>query len=189
MLRQYKCVCIKTRKSSECDCKICTLADVLLRRWHGARHGWRTSWRKAADGSLYRPPPCACSICACPQRYQAYMQVSHSIHKMMKVLMPCGKVEYPPYMLEGNPFRFYDGRCCYNNCPKKPTAARARILNIEAPPICGWANVFGEFCTLEANDQPFSWQVIQTPKGMPTAYHQHTHSVCCVYASRYGKLD
>lgn len=76
LLRQYKCACIKQRNASECDCKICTLVDVFLRRWHGARHGWRTSWRKAADGSLFRPPPCTCFICSDPERSAAHMQVS-----------------------------------------------------------------------------------------------------------------
>lgn len=32
LLRQYKCVCIRKRNASECDCKICSLVDVLLRR-------------------------------------------------------------------------------------------------------------------------------------------------------------
>lgn len=75
LLKKYKCECIKKRKSSECDCKICTLMDLLLRRWHSARHGWRTSWRKAADGTLQRPPPCQCSICSDDKQSAAYMQV------------------------------------------------------------------------------------------------------------------
>eukprot|EP00966_Prymnesium_polylepis_P321321 7377631-Prymnesium_polylepis.1 len=79
-------------RQSVCDCKICTLVDVLLRRWHGARHGWRTSWRKAADGSLYRPPPCTCFICSDPTRWVAYMAMSQSVHKMMRALLPCGKM-------------------------------------------------------------------------------------------------
>mmetsp|Transcript_25121 Transcript_25121/g.84672 ORF Transcript_25121/g.84672 Transcript_25121/m.84672 type:complete len:446 (+) Transcript_25121:833-2170(+) len=76
LLRRYKCVCIKQRKATDCDCTICTLADVLLRRWHRARHGWRTSWRKAADGSLYRPPPCTCFICSDTQRAALHFQAS-----------------------------------------------------------------------------------------------------------------
>lgn len=76
LLRQYKCKCIKQRKASECDCKICTLADILLRRWHGARHGWRTSWRKSADGTLHRPPPCQCFVCGDAKRFGAFMEVS-----------------------------------------------------------------------------------------------------------------
>ena len=161
LLRKYKCQCIKKRKASECDCKICTLADVLLRRYHKARHGWRTSWRKAADGSLYRPPPCTCFICGHPGRFADFLQVSKSMHSMMQVLLPCGKMEFKPYSLEGGDrFLFYDGRCCYGKCPKTEAAAKARLLGKEAPKICGWAHVFGdEFCPLEATDQPFSWQV------------------------------
>ena len=82
------------------------------------------------------------------------------MHWMMRVLMPCGKMEYTPYSLEGDPFCFYDGRCCYGKCPKKEAAAKARLLGGEVPKVCGWANVFGDaFCPLEANDQPFSWYV------------------------------
>lgn len=76
LLTKHKCACIKKRKSSECDCKICTLADVLLRRWHSCRHGWRHSWRKAADGSYYRPPPCNCHICSDPERASNYLKVT-----------------------------------------------------------------------------------------------------------------
>ena len=101
LLRKYKCQCIKKRKASECDCKICTLADVRLRRYHKARHGWRTLWRKAAGGSLYRPPPCTCFICGHPGRLADFLQVSKSMHSMMQVLLPCGKMEFKPYSLEG----------------------------------------------------------------------------------------
>ena len=160
LLRQYKCVCIKKRSASECDCKICTLVDVLLRRWHGARHGWRTSWRKAAGGSLYRPPRCTCAICSDPARSAAHMQVSQSIHKMTRALLPCGKMEYAPYTLGENKFYFYDWRCCYGKCPKKEAAAKARLLGTEVPCACWWEGVFGGlFCPLEATDDPFSWTV------------------------------
>lgn len=160
LLRRFKCVCIKRRKACECDCKICTLADVFLRRWHSARHGWRTSWRKAADGSLYRPPACTCFICGDAERSTLHHKVSSSMHSMMQVLLPCGKMEYAPYSLEGDTFKFYDGRCCYGKCPKMDAAAKARFLGQDEPKMCGWQNVFGNsFCPLEASSQPFSWQV------------------------------
>ena len=83
------------------------------------------------------------------------------MHWMMHVLLPCGKIEYKPYSLEGRDrFSFFDGRCCYGKCPKKAAASAARLLGTEPPKTCGWANVFGDtFCPLEATDQPFSWQV------------------------------
>lgn len=88
------------------------------------------------------------------------LQVSHSIHHMMKVLLPCGKMEYAPYALENKPFTFYDGRCCYGKCPKHMLAAKARLLGSEPPQVCGWSNVFGnDFCPFEATDQPFTWKV------------------------------
>jgi hypothetical protein len=160
LLRQYKCKCIQKRSASECDCKICTLADTMLARWNQARHSWRTSWRKAADGSLYRPPPCTCAICSDPNRSTAYRDVSKSIHNMMKILLPCGRMEYAPYALDAKPFSFFDGRCCYGKCPRKEVAYRARFLGTgDVPKVCGWASVFGDgFCALEADSQPFSWQ-------------------------------
>lgn len=81
---------------------------------------------------------------------------------MMKVLLPCGKMDYTPYKLDNNPFFYYDGRCCYGKCPKTQAAATARLLRCpEVPKVCGWANVFQDaFCPLElGNDVPFSWQV------------------------------
>lgn len=98
LLRQYKCVCIKKRSASECDCKICTLVDVLLRRWHGARHGWRTSWRKAADGSLFRPPRCQCFICADDERLAAFMQVCECLPRPQHPLL-CSTVLTEPHWL------------------------------------------------------------------------------------------
>mmetsp|Transcript_25121 Transcript_25121/g.84681 ORF Transcript_25121/g.84681 Transcript_25121/m.84681 type:complete len:84 (+) Transcript_25121:2158-2409(+) len=82
------------------------------------------------------------------------------MHHMMRVLLPCGKMEYEPYSLAGDRFCYFNGNCCYGKCPKKEAAAKARLLGTEAPAACGWANVFGDvFCPLEANEQPFSWQV------------------------------
>ena len=74
LLVKYKCKCIRKRSASECDCKICTLVEVMLKRWHAARHGWRTSWRKKADGSLFRPEPCECFICGDASRSKHFQQ-------------------------------------------------------------------------------------------------------------------
>lgn len=78
----------------------------------------------------------------------------------MKILLPCGRMEYAPYALDAKPFSFFDGRCCYGKCPRKEVAYRARFLGTgDVPKVCGWASVFGDgFCALEADSQPFSWQ-------------------------------
>lgn len=88
-------------------------------------------------------------------------QVSQSIHKMMKVLLPCGKIEYAPYSLENNPFSFYDGRCCYGKCPKREAGAQARLFGSEMrSKVCGWVGIFGDvYCPLEATTDKFTWKV------------------------------
>lgn len=79
----------------------------------------------------------------------------------MKVLLACGKMEYAPYSLENNPFHFYDGRCCYNKCPKRTVGARARLFRTEMNErVCGWGGIFGDvFCPLEATTDAFTWKV------------------------------
>lgn len=81
LLKQYKYVCTKKRKSSECDCKICTLSDVLLRRcgvWRGMAgvpHGAKP---------LMAPLFVHRSAYVASQRLQAYEQVLTSVLYALK---------------------------------------------------------------------------------------------------------
>lgn len=58
---------------------ICTLVVVLPRRWHSARHGWRTAWRRIGDGWLARPPPCGCFICGDTERLSSFIHTGKHI--------------------------------------------------------------------------------------------------------------
>ena len=87
---------------------------------------------------------------------------------MMRILLPCGKIEYEPYALDEHKFSFFNGLCCHNRCPKVSQRAKARLLqpmNGTAPVLpaaCGWAHVFdGKLCPLEATDLPFQWETWQ----------------------------
>lgn len=112
-----------------------------------------------------------------------HVQVSQSVHKMMKTLMRCGKMEYPPYALGEDKFFYYDGRCCYGKCPKKDLAAKARLLGREMPQVCGWKGIFGDMlCPLEATDEHFSWQVCTAPPTIntpPLSQRVHMSDLCC----------
>lgn len=51
------CPCIKKRKSSQCDCQLCTYVTDNLVRWNKARQGWHTGRRERIGGTR-----CKCHI-------------------------------------------------------------------------------------------------------------------------------
>ena len=85
-----------------------------------------------------------------------------SIHQMMRALLPCGKMQYPPYALDGTPFSFYDRPLLLWQVSKgggggKGAADWRRRRGAEGVRLVG---VFGDTpCPLEASSEPFSWEV------------------------------
>ena len=104
----------------------------------------RTSWRRDA-------PDCSCPICSDPLRKHKYLELSRSTSYLRRTLLPCGEIEYPNYSLPGVTFKAFNGLCCLGRCPKRG------FLNAPSPHACGWGNVFGTDCPVEASDAPFTW--------------------------------
>lgn len=68
-------------------------------------------------------------------------------------LLPCGETEYRCYSIEGgHTFKTFNGMCCKGKCPKRRLLHAART-----PGACGWLNVFGGHCPIEATNDAFTW--------------------------------
>ena len=141
MLVKYRCVCIKKRSASQCDCKICSHVEENLRRWHSVRGSWRRS-----------APECTCPICSDPALKAQYLEASRSTRQLRLALLPCGETPFPNYSLPGTTFTAFNGLCCKGRCPKRPILSQGRCKE-----ACGWQNVFGADCPVEASDASFTW--------------------------------
>ncbi|KAL3922349.1 MAG: hypothetical protein SGPRY_004593, partial [Prymnesium sp.] len=77
--------------------------------------GWRHITSNGHEDKVYVVPSFrkrGTMGCCRRRTISTSMQISNSIHKMVRKLLPCGRIEYGPYKLDGNPFRFYDGLQC-----------------------------------------------------------------------------
>lgn len=145
LFTRMKCTCIRKRGASECDCKICSRLEVNWFRWNRARPGWR-------QGKVC----CSCKICSDETRRPKYLELSRSVACMWRILVPCGKQRFDGVALDGQPFFFYRGACCYGKCPKR--GIMRRFLEGEHA-SCGWDDVFGKSdCPLESGSEPFRWE-------------------------------
>jgi hypothetical protein len=60
-LAEARCLCIKKRKATQCDCQLCTYMEENLAHMHKARRGWHSAKRqKLVDGD--KGPACHCHI-------------------------------------------------------------------------------------------------------------------------------
>jgi hypothetical protein len=157
-----KCACIKKRGTAECDCKICSIFEKNLQVWHSRRHGWRNSLRRVrVDGEfvLKRPEPCTCWICSNETRRGQYYEFSRSVYHAMRILHPCGKLEYEPYKLGESKFFYYNGLCVSGKCPCRSIGSNPWSLSTSIETAsCGWDFVFGKTdCPLEATTDSYTW--------------------------------
>jgi hypothetical protein len=172
MLRKWRCKCVQRRGETECDDTITTLLEVNLRRWHRAR----TSWHKAArpDGTK-----CSCHIHIDPVLAEKYDSMSRSVGELTRVLLPCGRVEHKALQLSGEkkPWLAYKGACAAGKCGKlvySPGTVWRKN--------CGWENVFGSDCPVEADaSKTFRWQVWQ-PQRRGENRETNDGKVTCSYS-------
>ena len=155
MLRKYRCPCVRVRDASECDDHLTTAATVNLPKWNRARLSWH---REAKEKGV----TCSCRMHTLeregkPELLNSYLSMSKGLSQMEDALLPCGKVAWPAYQLPGErPFKSFYGACCYGKCPKKGLACRSPF-DASRPSACGWEEVFGHDCPIEATDDPFEW--------------------------------
>lgn len=141
LLIECRCECIKKRKASFADCKICSFVTEGLKNWHRHRAGWRQA-----------KPGCVCHLCSDPDKAQLYRSFSRSVREMKAALLPCGQHTYPGYSIAGGPtFKSYPGLCSNNKCPKR------MLGQAMTPGACSWENVFGKDCPVEASSDKFTW--------------------------------
>lgn len=68
-------MCIRQRKPSECDFKICSVVHVNLPIWNRARANWRAHHAQTKGA-------CTCYICADPQLTELWLRMSKSMHDL-----------------------------------------------------------------------------------------------------------
>ena len=138
MLVKWRCLCVKLRAATFADCKICSFVEESLKQWHKKRFGWRTEYLKK-----HPEHESSCHICSNPDLAKSYREMSRSVDDLRRVLLPCGKTEYPNYSVKDGPtFKAFNGLCCRNRCPKKTLMSTAGA--------CHWSNIFGADCAAEA---------------------------------------
>jgi hypothetical protein len=144
LLKKGRCPCVKPRRTSECDCKICSLVHHNLPIFNKSRQIW---WKRST---------CECGTCSSEQTKKAWRVVSKSLRALESTLLPCGKVPYPQISFEGRPpFEMYHRECTLGSCEfGKPPSFRppcpARDANNNT--LCGWAKVFPKPCPIEYSE-------------------------------------
>eukprot|EP00966_Prymnesium_polylepis_P061290 1421649-Prymnesium_polylepis.1 len=78
--------------------------------------------------------------------------MSRSPQDLWRVLLPCGRTEFPEYSIDGGGiFKAFDLLCCKSRCPKKTLTSSVGA--------CHWSNIFGSDCAAEATDDPLTYNM------------------------------